>query len=239
MANPSAASEFVRQLLNRSPLTSSSSSTLPVPPVSVNPLVKKQMFHHRGTSTRGCLTRRMECLLLLLGRQQTAGWESGQKERQESQSECQLAGLRLQQRRLPTQWEKYTHPGMHAHQHASTRRTIHTSKHAHIFTLSRCSCSESERPLHACTWTHTYTCTDRVPWQRVFPQRRPVILRLKEFAVDYFWTEAGSFGKKRPGHFEDLTSSSHCLPKALGAAPAPATHTHTHLTHVQSHQVGH
>ena len=53
------------------------------PPVSVNPLVKKQMFHHRGTSTRGCLTRRMECLLLLLGRQQTAGWESGQEERRQ------------------------------------------------------------------------------------------------------------------------------------------------------------
>ncbi|KAK5849061.1 hypothetical protein PBY51_008735 [Eleginops maclovinus] len=69
--------------------------------------------------------------------------------------------------------------------------------------------------------THWYTCTTRVPWQH-----GPVILRLKEFAVDYFWTEAGSFGKERPGHFEDLTSSSsHCLPKAPGAAP---THTHLH-----------
>lgn len=211
--------------------------------MSVNPLVKKQMFHHRGTSTRGCLTRRMECLLLLLGRQQTAGWESGQEERQESQSECQLAGLRLQQRHLPTHWKTHkrthAHPGAHAHQHASTRSTIHTSKHAHTFTLSRCSCSESERRRHArtCSNTHPYACTTRVPWQRVFPQRRPVILRLKEFAVDYFWTEAGSFGKERPGHFEDLTSSSHCLPKAPGAAPTPATHTHTQHTHIQSHQV--
>ncbi len=129
-----------------------------------------------------------------------------------------------------THTHTHTHPGTHAHQHASTRSTIHTGKHAHIFTLSRCSCSESERRLHTCTCsnTHPYTCTTRVPWQRVFPQRRPVILRLKEFAVDYFWTEAGSFGKERPGHFEDLTSSSHCLPKALGAAPTPATHTHLH-----------
>ncbi|KAI4803213.1 hypothetical protein KUCAC02_006769, partial [Chaenocephalus aceratus] len=76
--------------------------------------------------------------------------------------------------------------------------------------------------------THWYTCTTRVPWQR-----GSVILRLKEFAVDYFWTEAGGFGKERPGHFEDLTSSSsHCLPKAPGApirdrsVRPPATDTH-------------
>lgn len=153
VANLCAASEFVRQLLYRSPLTSSSSSTLPVPPMSVNPLVKKQMFHHRGTSTRGCLTRRMECLLLLLGRQQTAGWESGQKERQESQSECQLAGLRLQQRRLPAHWKTHTgtrtHPGMHAHQHASTRRSIHTSKHAQIFTLFMLRIRKTTTRTHA------------------------------------------------------------------------------------------
>lgn len=76
--------------------------------------------------------------------------------------------------------------------------------------------------------TRAHPCETRVPWQHVFPQRRPVILRLKEFAVDYFWTEAGSFGKQRPGHFEDLTSSSHCLPTALGAAQAPAAHIFTH-----------
>ena len=91
--------------------------------------------------------------------------------------------------------------------------------------------------MHAHTHTHTliqYTCT--VPWQSVFPQHGPVILRLKEFAVDYFWTEAGSFGKERPGHFEDLTSSSRCLPTALGAAQTPATHTHTHPhTHTHTH----
>lgn len=49
--------------------------------------------------------------------------------------------------------------------------------------------------------------------------------------MDYFWTEAGSFGKKRQGHFEDLTSSSRCLPTTLGAAHTPAFHTHTPHTH--------
>lgn len=79
--------------------------------------------------------------------------------------------------------------------------------------------------MHAPKHTLARVHDPESPWQSVFPQRRPVILRLKEFAVDYFWTEAGSFGKERPGHFEDLTSSSHCLPKAPGAAPTPATHT--------------
>lgn len=53
-----------------------------------------------------------------------------------------------------------------------------------------------------------------------------MILRLKEFAVDYFWAEAGGFGNERPGHFEDLTSSSHRLPNATGAAPDTGN-THT------------
>lgn len=142
LANLSASYEFVKQLSSRSPLTSSSSSTLPAPPMSVNPLVKKQMFHHRGTSAQGCLTRRMECLLLLLGRQQTAGWESGQEERQESQSECQLAGLRLQQRHLPASRK---HPRTHA------------NKRARALALSRRSCSESERPLRTRARTHART----------------------------------------------------------------------------------
>lgn len=116
-----------------------------------------------------------------------------------------------------------TQPNTHAHQHASTCNTIPYMRHAqniHPVTLS---------VLRIWTMTtHAHPCETRVPWQHVFPQRRPVILRLKEFAVDYFWTEAGSFGKERPGHFEDLTSSSHCLPTALGAAQAPAAHIFTH-----------
>lgn len=68
------------------------------------------------------------------------------------------------------------------------------------------------------------------PGRASFHSARPVILRLKEFAVDYFWTEAGSFGKERPGHFEDLTGSSRrCLPKSPRvAAPPPAAHTYMH-----------
>lgn len=46
----------------------------------------------------------------------------------------------------------------------------------------------------------------------------PVILRLKEFALDYFWTEAASFGTERPSDFEDLNSS---LPKPRGGPDAP------------------
>lgn len=51
MANLSASYEFVKWLSNRSPLTSS--STLPAPPVSVNPIVKKEMFHHQGDEHMG------------------------------------------------------------------------------------------------------------------------------------------------------------------------------------------
>lgn len=93
-------------------------------------------------------------------------------------------------------------------------------------------------------------CQLAVPWRRHSPQThtdgvtqartasplaaclstaRPVILRLKEFAVDYvFWAEAGGFGDKRPGHFEDLPSSSCGLPGAVGSAWMPTcTHAHT------------
>lgn len=117
-----------------------------------------------------------------------------------------------------------THTSRHACTSASTRRTIHTSKHIHPVTLFMLRISRA---------AHTLRHTLVVPWQRVFPQRRLVILRLKEFSVDYFWTEAGSFGKERPGHFEDLTSSSHCLPKSLGVAPATHTHTHAPNTHTR------
>lgn len=127
-----------------------------MPPLSVNPPppIKKQMFHHRGTSTRGCLTRQMECLLLLLGRQQTAGWESSQEERQESQSECQLAGLRLQRRCLPTHWKAHTGARNRTHMRISMRAhatPYHTCDMHKTFTLSRCPCSESERWLRTRT----------------------------------------------------------------------------------------
>lgn len=159
--NLSASYEFVKQLSNRSPLTSSSSSTLPAPPMSVNPLVKKQMFHHRGTSTRGCLTRRMECLLLLLGRQQTAGWESGQEERQESQSECQLAGLRLQQRHLPTHTEEHTN----THTHTRIRARMHISMQVHaalyiqanMRTHSPCHAAHAQNPKDDYTRAYAQT----------------------------------------------------------------------------------
>lgn len=134
------------------------------------------MFHHRGTSTRGCLTRRMECLLLLLGRQQTAGWESGQEERQESKSECQLAGLRL---------PAHTHINTHSFPCTSACKytLLYTYKQtcAHIRPVTlfmlRNQNDDYTRRTHACTCTqrdarapNTHWCrrARRVPWQRVF-----------------------------------------------------------------------
>lgn len=121
------------------------------------------MFHHRGTSTRGCSTRRMECrlllLLLLLGRQQTAGWESRQEERQESQSECQLAGLRLQRRHVPqhAHIQARMHISMQVHAAVYIQANMRTHSPVTPFMLGireTCTCSDTHTPC---------TCARPVP----------------------------------------------------------------------------
>lgn len=123
--------------------------------------------------------------LLLLGRQQTSGWESRQREK---------AGLNVS-----WLWPR-------------RRRSPQTPVRTDVVTQAR-----TASPLAARLST-----------------ARPVILRLKEFAVDYvFWAEAGGFGEERPGHFEDLPKQQPRAPRSRGIRLDAHVHAHTR-THTET-----